>query len=265
MPDECLEPLLESRLDGHIGTVVMNHPSRRNALSDALIKSMIQALHDLRDRAARVIVLKACESAKVWSAGHDVRELPMPGRDPLGYDDPLVTVLREIQHLPIPVIAMINGSVWGGACDLALTCDILIGSPKAQFTMTPAKIGVPYNPSGLLRFMNILPINVAKEMFFTAQPVCAARALEVGILNHLVEEDALERFTYEMAEGICRNSPLSISCMKESFRLLGNASPLPPNMFERIQGWRRRVYDSSDYKEGIQSFLEKRLPLFKGE
>lgn len=257
--------LIESRLEGHIGTVVLNHPEHRNALSDTLITEMLEAFTHLREGRARVLVLRAHVGAKVWSAGHDVRELPLPGRDPLGYDDPLVRVLREIQHLPMPVIAMIDSSVWGGACDLALTCDLLIGSPAAQFTMTPAKIGVPYNPSGLLRFMNTLPVTIVKEMFFTAQPIAAERALQVGILNHLVPAEQLEAFTYDLAAKIARLSPLSISAMKESIRLLANASPLPPNMFERIQGLRRKVYDSADYKEGIQAFLDRRPAEFRGE
>ncbi len=258
-------PFIQTRLENHIGTITMNHPEHRNALSEVLINEMIEAFEAMNEQKARVIVLRAHPGAKVWSAGHDVKELPTPGRDPLGYEDCLVRVLRTVQYLTLPVIAMIDGSVWGGACDLAFTCDILIGSPEAQFTMTPARLGVPYNPSGLLRFMNVLGLNSAKEMFFTAQPVKAERAHLLGILNHLVPSDALETFTYELARNITRNSPLSIAAMKESFRLLANASPLTPNMFELIQGLRRKVYDSSDYREGIQSFLEKRLPVFKGK
>ena len=258
-------PFIQTRFENHIGTITMHHPEHRNALSEALIDEMIEAFETMKEQKARVIILRASPGAKVWSAGHDVKELPTPGRDPLGYEDSLVRVLRTVQYMTMPVIAMISGSVWGGACDLAFTCDMLIGCPEAQFTMTPAKLGVPYNPSGLLRFMNVLGLNSAKEMFFTAQPIKAERAHHLGILNHLVPSDSLEAFTYEVAGNITRNSPLSIAAMKESFRLLANASPLTPNMFERIQGLRRKVYDSNDYREGIQSFLEKRPPTFNGE
>ncbi|MCM0080035.1 methylmalonyl-CoA decarboxylase [Geomonas sp. Red32] len=257
--------IINTQLQDNIGTITFNNPEHRNVLSKELINETLQSIGALQKGKMRVLIIRALKGSKVWSAGHDVHELPMPGRDPLSYHDPLVTVLRSIQSLPIPVIAMIEGSVWGGACDLALSCDIQIGCQTSSFCMTPAKIGVPYNVTGILHFMNIMGVNVAKEMFFTAQPLSAERAYQSGLLNHLVDVDDLENFTYDLAASITKNSPLSIGVIKEQIRLLASAHPLNPVTFERVQGLRRTVYDSKDYAEGIKAFLEKRTPHFSGD
>ena len=247
------------------GTITLNHDRRRNALGRGLISEVIKALNDLVDQQARVIVLRANQGAKVWSAGHDVGELPKPGHDPLSYDDPLEQAIRAIQRCPAPVIAMLEGSVWGGACELAFVCDILIGTGATSFAITPARLGIPYNLTGILHVLNKLGMSLAREMFFTGQPVTGERADRLGILNHLVPAAALEDFTYAMAAQIAQNSPISISVIKEQLQILGNALPLSPEAFERIQALRRLVYNSRDYLEGQKAFLEKRPPVFTGE
>lgn len=257
--------LILTEVQDHIATIIFNNPAKRNALSKALVTEVITALARFRNQKARAVILRALPGAQVWSAGADITEFPQPGEDPLPYYGHIERLIRAIQHFPAPVIAMIEGSVWGGACELALVCDILIGTETASFAITPAKIGVPYNPVGILHFINMVGMALVKEMFFTAQPITARRALAVGLLNHLVPAAELESFTYKMAQGITRNSPLSISVIKEQLRLLGNAMPLSPETFERIQGLREKVYHSKDYLEGQQAFLQKRPPEFIGE
>jgi methylmalonyl-CoA decarboxylase len=163
------------------------------------------------------------------------------------------------------VIAMIEGSVWGGACELVMSCDLIVASDDSTFAVTPAKMGMPYNISGVQNFMNTGGIPLCKEMLFTAQPVPVKRLVEQGIVAHAVPRAELEPLARTMAGQIARNSPLVISLLKEELRLLSISRSLGPETFERVQAMRREVYDSVDYQEGIRAFLEKRTPGFQGK
>ncbi len=249
--------------DQHIGTLTMNYARKHNALCKALVDELVAALDEMRGADVRAVILRAPSGARVWSAGYDVAELP-PKRDPLGWDDPLRYLIRHIECFHAPVIAMIEGTVWGGASEAAFACDLVIASPDATFAVTPARFGVPYNVSGMLTFLNAADIRIIKEMAFTAKPMSAQRAEHLGIINYVIPSDEIESFTLGIAREIAANAPLSVSVMKEQFRILAGAQSMSPELFERVQGLRRNVLDSADYEEGIRAFKEKRAPKFTG-
>lgn len=255
--------LVLTELEDGLGTITLNHPARHNCIGTELAHDVISALDEMEHAAVRAVVLRALPGARVWSAGHDIYELPQPRRDPLGYADPLEKLLRRIQDFPSPIIAMVEGSVWGGACDLCISCDIIICAENATFAITPARLGLPYNASGLVHFLNVLGTHKVKEMFFTAEPISAEDAFAGGMVNHVVPIDQLEARTYSVARAIAQNAPLAVQVLKRQFRLLLGGEVLPAEVFESIQGMRREVYDSDDYREGIQAFKEKRKPTFR--
>jgi methylmalonyl-CoA decarboxylase len=248
---------------GAIGTITLDHPPV-NALSHDVMDAMAEALENLQPPDTRVLVLRARPGSDVFSAGHDVHELPTNGRDPLTYNDPLRRVVRDIETHPAPVIAMVEGSVWGGACELVMSCDLIVAADDSTFALTPARLGVPYNLAGTLNLMKVADMHIVKEMLFTSQPIPAVRMASFGVINAAVPRGSLEAVTMEFASRVAATSPLVVRILKEELRVLANAHPMTPEAFERIQALRREVYDSEDYQEGIRAFIEKRLPIFTG-
>ncbi len=256
--------LIESKINGFVAQVIINNSEKRNSLSSVLLNDFIAALDIVEKSEARVLIIRATKHSKVWSSGFNIDELPLPGVDPVPYNHPLEKLIRRMQVVDIPMIAMMEGSVWGGACDLAFSCDILIGTKNTTFAITPAKIGVPYNSLGIQRILNRLQPNIAKELFFTAKPMSAERAYQLGIINHLVEEDELEDFTFSMAEQIGNNSPVSISVIKKQIDTLSRSKPVAVETLFQIDELRQKAYNSNDYLEGKKAFDERRKPIFKG-
>ena len=136
--------LIDVEVTDNIGFICFNNPAKKNALCQDLVDDIVQALHDFKERKISVVILRAQEGCSVWSAGHDIKELPQARRDPLGYQDSLEKLRRAVQKYPGPVVAMVHGSGWGGACDLVMTCDIIVGDETSSFAITPAKLALTY-------------------------------------------------------------------------------------------------------------------------
>ena len=254
--------LIQTTFADHTGVIAFDHYAKRNALSFELIAETLTALEHMQQQRARVVILRSAVQEKVWSSGHSVDELPKADIDPLPYDEPLEKLLRAVKAFPAPVIAMVHGTVWGGACDLIMACDMVYADETSAFAITPAKIGLPYNSVGILNFMRRLPLNVVKEMFFTADPIDAQRAERVGIVNKLTTSADLEASVFDLAKTIASRSPASIAAFKEATRALSGAVAMNPDTYEYLQGLRRTVYFGADYREGISAFLEKRPAKF---
>jgi len=257
--------LVQAEVSNHIGTITLSNPGKRNCLSSSVINQVCSALASMQKEEIRVVILRAPAGSQVFSAGHDIGELPTNGRDPLTYTDPLRYLVRTIEHFNAPVIAMVEGTVWGGACELVMSCDMIIAADDSTFAITTTKLGVPYNMSGIQNFMNSGGMLLCKEMLFTSQPLGARRLVDRGIVNYAIPRAQLESTTLSIARQIAQNSPLAISLLKEELRLLSASHNLSPETFERVQAMRREVYDSEDYQEGIRAFHEKRPPHFHGK
>jgi methylmalonyl-CoA decarboxylase len=259
---DAAAPVTAEAID-NIARITFSNPPV-NALSHDVCSALVAAIDQLDKTRARVVVLCAKPEAKVWSAGHDVREIPLGGQDPLPWTSPLERLLHRVRSCPAPVIAMVHAGVWGGACDLVATCDIVVGTARATFAITPAKLGISYNTAGLTHFAGVLPLHVLKEMLFTGAPISAEDAHRYGMLNRLVDAERLEEATMDLARVIASRAPLAVAALKTELRSLTSGVRMSAEEFEAIQSARRAAFRSDDAKEGIQAFFEKRPPMFRG-
>ena len=256
--------MLEHRLEDMTGIVVMNNDAHRNVISREFTSQLMMILDEFKAQRVRAVVLRANPGVAIWSAGHDVFELPAPGHDPLHWSETLPHLIRLIQDFPAPVVALIEGMVWGGACEMAMACDIVIASTTSTFAITPATLGVPYNINGLSTFTRVMSPHILKELLFTAQPMSAQRLADAGAINYAVAPETIEDFCARLVARICKNSPRAISAMKESLRALTGQQELGASEFERLQELRHAVYCSEDYTEGLDAIRNKRKPNFTG-
>ena len=257
------KPVCSSQIANNIGIATISKPPV-NSLSSDVCDQLLASFDEFEKAPVRVVIIGANPNTKIWSAGHDIKEIPLDGHDAVTWTTGFERVLQRVRKCAVPVIAMLHSSVWGAACDLAVTCDLAIGTPNTTFAITPVKLGISYNAAGMSHFLGVLPLHVVKEMVFTGNPLSAEDAYRFGLLNRLVSPEKLEATTMEIATTIAARAPLAVSVVKAELNSLNKGTPLSADEFESIQATRRAAFLSDDLKEGVKSFFEKRTPVFQG-
>ena len=245
--------------------VTMANGARRNAMSAQMLGELGAAIDEAEATGCRALIVRAESGVTTWSAGYDIAELPTDGSDPLTWTNPLEAFLHKVRRAPFPVIAAVEGGVWGGACEFVLTCDLIVALRTATFAITPARLGVPYNTAGVAHVLSALPLNMAKELFFTAAPIGAEKAAAFGVVNRLADDSAeLSQLATDLGRRIASLAPLAIRAIKGEMTALTDARSLTSDDFERLTSLRRAAWLSDDYQEGIAAFAQRRAAVFEG-
>ncbi len=251
----------------YIATLTLSRAEKHNAMSPGMLVAMRDHLQRMEAEGTTRVLIMRGQGTKAFTSGYDIGHLPerqgnerLTQRDqPNAFSD----MLAALRKFSAPVIAMIHGFCMGGGLELAATCDIRISADTGAFRMPPARLGVLYSGDGLLRFMNLIGVANTSEIFFTACTFDAQRAREMGLVNHVVPAADLEQATYDMADQIAQNAPLSVKHTKQVLGMVQSFQDFTSHRDE-MQRLRDFCINSDDFQEGRRAFLEKRQPVFQG-
>ena len=253
-----------AEVDGPIGWITFNKPGRRNAVSLDMWEAIPVILdHFEQDPAIRVIVLKGA-GEQAFVSGADISEFEEARSSPESnahYEKISDAASHRLVGCPKPTIAMIRGFCIGGGLAIAINCDILIANQSARFGIPAARLGLGYGASGVRKLMELVGPSFTKEIFFTARHFSAAEALEMGLVNRVVSNEALEESTRRYCATIAENAPMTMHALKRSVGelLRGERADL-----DLCEGLVKGCFDSQDFIEGRRAFMEKRRPVFRG-
>lgn len=257
------EDLVFERHDS-IGRITFNRPQARNAFTFAMYERLAAICEEINgDHAIKVLVLRGAGD-KAFAAGTDInqfRDFKSP-QDAIDYENRIDRVLTTLEQCRVPTIAAINGFCTGGGAGIAAACDLRIGTQSAKIGFPIARtLGNCLSMSNVSRLTALIGAARVKDLIFTARLVDATEAASVGLLGEVVEDlAALDRRADEVARLLASHAPLTLNATKQAVARLQR--PLTADEGEDLI---LMCYTSQDFREGLDAFLTKRAPRWRGQ
>ena len=249
--------------DGGVATLTLNRPEKRNAISYELIADLLQALDEVKDSSARVLILTG--AGKAFCSGMDLENLQsLIGRTPeqnVEDSQTMASLFRTLYEFPKPTIAAVNGPAIAGGTGVALLCDFTLAGPEAKFGYTEVRIG--FVPAIVLTFLlRQVGEKIARDLLLTGRIFDADEALRIGLVKEIVPQEKLMERARELAGQLLECSPMSLAYTKKLLADHGREE-LDAEIDAAIKG-NAGIRSTADFREGISSFLEKRKPRWTG-
>lgn len=247
---------------GAVATLTINRPDKLNALNAATRREIIDALHEYeKDPAVRVVVLTGA-GEKAFIAGADISEFA--GRTPVDQYQLMggKTVFQVADMFPKPIIAAINGFCLGGGCELAMACDIRIAADKAKLGQPEVNLGIMPGAGGTQRLPRLVGLGTAYKLLYTGELIRADEALRIGLVDEVVPAAELADHVGKLASTIAEKSPVALGMIKAAVRA-SVRTPLDEGLHQERTLF-GLLFSSEDKAEGVDAFLNKRPPEFKG-
>lgn len=250
--------------DEGIGWITLNRPEAANALSIQLLKEMSETLNHIKQNEAIRVVVITGAGDKAFCAGADLKERNGMTLSQVKHVVSLIgTTIRQVEELPQPVIAAINGVAFGGGLELALACDIRIASEQAKMGLTETALGIIPGAGGTQRLPRLIGIGRAKELIYTARRLSAAEAKTYGIAEHVVLHEQLFEKAQQYALEMAKNAPISLRQAKIAINR-GMEVDLASGLKIEELAYNGLLH-TEDRLEGLLAFQEKRTPHYTGK
>lgn len=248
---------------GAVRQITVNRPDKLNALNAATLDALLGAFEAAAaDPAVRAVVLTGA-GPKAFVAGADIAEMnaltPVQGRD---FSLRGQKLMRRIEKMPKPVVAMINGFALGGGLELAMGCHLRIAADSAKIGQPEINLGLIPGFGGTQRLLRLAGRAATLELCLLGAPVDAARAQQLGIVNRVVAAAELEAETFKIAEQLAASAPLALRGVLDCIAVGGECGIEEGLEYETAQFG--LMFSTDDMREGTQAFLERRKPAFAG-